>query len=1207
MSKRLKTDGNTFIVEDTVTGIEIEEAAVDLRVKQISGSAISFTRRDATNDFVQVGEPSYERADCINGDAADAVFSTMADLTTYVRAIAGKSSPAVVGVYQLLSEKGQISGYASLDGSGLVPSAQLPSYVDDVIEVADYASLPVTGETGKIYVTIDTGFCYRWTGSVYVQIAGDVTKVGTPVNNQVGVWTGDGTIEGDPLMVFGTSGVGILTIGQNDTTVGRIQLFGGGGNDGGQLQLFMGGGNDSVDQSIDIKSLAGGYFSMGGSTSGLFLTYRTTTGNLDLPTSTISMSSYGGGTITGTPTYSLAVDVSGNIIETAVVTGDVTKVGTPVNNQIGVWTGDGTIEGNTGLTSPSANTLDIGVSDTSQGLLRLYGSNTTVGAELRLYNGSSADGQTNTYKLKTGTQGQFSIFSDNDEFFTFKPLSGDQLALPMYGGGTITGTPTYTLNVDASGNIIEGAVATGLVNWTEAVNIAAPNATIPVVSFTATNGATNVDAAIIPKGGGAILASIPDNLISGGNKRGQYAVDLQMSRSTQSEVASGLYSTIIGGQYNTASGEASVAGGYFNVSSGGRGSIALGRDNNATAWYTMAIGFNNTASGVASHAIGANNEASGTYAFAAGVDNFSRSMGENALGMFGTDYAPAGVSTYDASDRLLNIGNGTGTGARSDAFTILKSGSTTLHSYGGGTITGTETYNLAVDVSGNIVETALATGDVTKVGTPVNDQVGIWTGDGTIEGHQRFTYTDSSLKIGGSNAVAGWLTLEGTLSGAGGVLTIYGSGAMVGDDLFTISTGVGTNGDFIISGNSTGTFFNRNSTSKIITFNDYGGGTITGTGTYALAVDVSGNIIEEPLTIGDVVTSGSPSSNQVGIWTAGQLKGTTGFTSSSNGLVSFGINNNSSGQIQVFGNAGASGGVLDIYTGGATDDDDDYYRVNGGNGVFSLGGASTGNFLTYTSATQVIGTLGAITSDQSVANIDSTGNTALTTKEYVDAGDTHNHAMMYDEDNTDAYVVNATLDLHSYHTNALAGANLSGFTFDAGGAGTSFPIASIADGVATGVDIEVTTTGSHGLAVDDIVSHTNLADAAYTGIFQVKAIISATQYEVAAVYTATGTGTMDQAATLESEVAGTIEISWGASATSATSNEIFDWQLMKNASHIIGSKSRRKFGTGADYGEFGKTALVTIAVGDKISFAFANNDTAGNTIIRNFTLVITEL
>lgn len=69
-----------------------------------------------------------------------------------------------------IANKGIAGGYASLDGSGLVPSAQLPSYVDDVLEFANLAAFPVTGESGKIYIALDTNFQYRWSGSVYVQI-----------------------------------------------------------------------------------------------------------------------------------------------------------------------------------------------------------------------------------------------------------------------------------------------------------------------------------------------------------------------------------------------------------------------------------------------------------------------------------------------------------------------------------------------------------------------------------------------------------------------------------------------------------------------------------------------------------------------------------------------------------------------------------------------------------------------------------------------------------------------------------------------------------------------------------------------------------------------------------------------------------------------------------------------------------------------------
>jgi len=70
-----------------------------------------------------------------------------------------------------VANKWQANWYAELDWSGLVPSAQLPGYVDDVVEVADFASLPGTWETWKIYVTLDTNLTYRWSWSAYVEIS----------------------------------------------------------------------------------------------------------------------------------------------------------------------------------------------------------------------------------------------------------------------------------------------------------------------------------------------------------------------------------------------------------------------------------------------------------------------------------------------------------------------------------------------------------------------------------------------------------------------------------------------------------------------------------------------------------------------------------------------------------------------------------------------------------------------------------------------------------------------------------------------------------------------------------------------------------------------------------------------------------------------------------------------------------------------------
>lgn len=67
--------------------------------------------------------------------------------------------------------KGKANGLASLDDSGKVPSTQLPSYVDDVLEFTQLDQLPNPGESGKIYVVTSTNLQYRWSGSDYVEIS----------------------------------------------------------------------------------------------------------------------------------------------------------------------------------------------------------------------------------------------------------------------------------------------------------------------------------------------------------------------------------------------------------------------------------------------------------------------------------------------------------------------------------------------------------------------------------------------------------------------------------------------------------------------------------------------------------------------------------------------------------------------------------------------------------------------------------------------------------------------------------------------------------------------------------------------------------------------------------------------------------------------------------------------------------------------------
>ena len=212
---------------------------------------------------------------------------------------------------------------------------------------------------------------------------------------------------------------------------------------------------------------------------------------------------------------------------------------------------------------------------------------------------------------------------------------------------TTAPTAGYVLTSDASGNGTWSAAAGGLTYFTEAQSTAAPNATVNVDSLTAVASTTNADFAIVPKGTGAILAQIPDNTTTGGNKRGTNALDFTRSRTNANQVASGNNSTISGGYNNLASGTNSViGGGYDNTSSADRSmvlggssntasgavSAAIGGSNNSTASFGVSLGYSNTASGTAAIATGWTNTSSGQYSFTAGEFNTASATSSVAIG-----------------------------------------------------------------------------------------------------------------------------------------------------------------------------------------------------------------------------------------------------------------------------------------------------------------------------------------------------------------------------------------------------------------------------------------------------------------------------------------------------------------------------------------------------------------------------------------------
>lgn len=150
----------------TLNGADTVNGSVAKKIKDAIG-ALDVTDNAVTNNFVTAvsetdGKIKVSRA-----------VPTIANINGLTAALGNKLEKSL---------KGAASGLAELDANGKVPAAQLPSYVDDVIEAyksgADFyedsahtAAKKITGESGKIYVDLHTNVTYRWSGTAYVEIS----------------------------------------------------------------------------------------------------------------------------------------------------------------------------------------------------------------------------------------------------------------------------------------------------------------------------------------------------------------------------------------------------------------------------------------------------------------------------------------------------------------------------------------------------------------------------------------------------------------------------------------------------------------------------------------------------------------------------------------------------------------------------------------------------------------------------------------------------------------------------------------------------------------------------------------------------------------------------------------------------------------------------------------------------------------------------
>lgn len=166
----IEETGAMYFDKDNLTRINIGKDGYTLSINSSqvslldsSNTAVSTITVPTVVDAVIWNNEEYPEInyfDCYGKPQIDAMFAAL--------------TAADVGAIAA-SAKGANNGVAELDANGKVLSSQLPSYVDDVLEYADLASFPATGEAGKIYVTLDTNKTYRWSSSAYVEISAGVT------------------------------------------------------------------------------------------------------------------------------------------------------------------------------------------------------------------------------------------------------------------------------------------------------------------------------------------------------------------------------------------------------------------------------------------------------------------------------------------------------------------------------------------------------------------------------------------------------------------------------------------------------------------------------------------------------------------------------------------------------------------------------------------------------------------------------------------------------------------------------------------------------------------------------------------------------------------------------------------------------------------------------------------------------------------------
>ncbi|MBL7973935.1 MAG: hypothetical protein JNJ85_03420, partial [Candidatus Kapabacteria bacterium] len=475
------------------------------------------------------------------------------------------------------------SGAAGGDLSGTYPNPNVVKLQNRTVA----STVPTNGQVLKWNNSTS-----QWEPSTDAGGSGDVITLGTVADNQLTRYhnTSGDTIQSSAIVIddYTTSTQNNVTIKADDGSTANISLVlapkgngaliadkpdgaATGGNARGINAVDLQIGRISATQvaSGDYSTLVGGYrntasslyaVALGGSDNIVDNPYGVTLGGADNVVNGVSS----GGIILGgsnnTSTGGIIIDAYGSTTMpgSTVLGGGLLKL-----NNVGILAYHRPFTASDTVTLVQAGVAYFGNTDF------WLGNTKNSASAIRFYEAQSTTGSfpaagTNYTALKAGTQSADITWTlpattpTTNQVLTATGVSGNNVTLGWSTTSSATGDVT-TLGTVADNQLTRYHNTSGDTIQSSAIVI--DDYTITTqnnVSIKADDGSTaNISLVLSPKGTGALLTNKPDGTASGGNARGSYAVDLQLSRTVATQVASGYGSSIGSGINNTVSGDTS--------------------------------------------------------------------------------------------------------------------------------------------------------------------------------------------------------------------------------------------------------------------------------------------------------------------------------------------------------------------------------------------------------------------------------------------------------------------------------------------------------------------------------------------------------------------------------------------------------------------------------------------------------------------------